>query len=242
MCGSKGSPRTTGGASSTSSSPRVLHPGRARRSAGSSWSTRTASSARCSTRAADASSARARGAEWPAEPEPERQKRLAALAEAHQASWVVAAEVGALDEVMERFGARAQRGDDLVAQSLSLVQIVRELMIEERIEGWPRRLKNIPAPTQPMVRRAIDALCKEGRAIALGVFKDGELWTALVVRAARAASISSADPTSCAPRWDSCPATGGATTGTSSPRSRTSTRRSLSGASASSTCSAIAGR
>ncbi len=121
-------------------------------------------------------------AEWPAEAEPERQKRLAALAEAHQASWVVAAEVGALDEVMERFGARARRADDLVAQSLTLVQIVRELMIEVRIEGWPRRLKNIPAPTQPMVRRAVDALCKEGRAMALGVFKNGELWTALVVR------------------------------------------------------------
>ncbi len=121
-------------------------------------------------------------AEWPEESETERNARLAALAEAHQASWVVAAEVGALDEVMERFGARAQRSDDLVAQSLLLVHIVRDLMNEGRIEGWPRRLKNIPVPTQPMVRRTIDALCKEGRAMALGVFKEGALWTALVVR------------------------------------------------------------
>ena len=99
-------------------------------------------------------------AEWPEESETQRNARLAALAEAHQAIWVVAAEVGALDEVMERFGARAQRTDDLVAQSLSLVQIVRDLMNEGRIEGWPRRLKNIPVPTKPMVRRTIDALCK----------------------------------------------------------------------------------
>ena len=120
--------------------------------------------------------------EWPAEPEVARQKRLAALAEAQQASWVVAAEVGAFDEVMERFGARAQRSDDLVAQALLLVGIARELLHEGRIEGWPRRFKNIPVPTTPMVRRAIDAFCKEGQAIALGAFSAGELWTALVVR------------------------------------------------------------
>ena len=34
-------------------------------------------------------------ATWPDEPEVERAKRFTALAEAHQASWVVAAEVGA---------------------------------------------------------------------------------------------------------------------------------------------------
>jgi hypothetical protein len=33
-----------------------------------------------------------------------------------------------------------------------------------------------------MVRRAMDSLCPPDRAIALGVFKDGELWTAFVAR------------------------------------------------------------
>jgi hypothetical protein len=121
-------------------------------------------------------------AAWPDEPEAERAARFAALAEAHQASWVVAADVGALDEVMEQFGARAKRTDDIVAQALSIVGIVRELMNENRIEGWPRRLKNVPVPTAPMVTRAIDSICREGHAIALGVFKDGDLWTSLVVR------------------------------------------------------------
>lgn len=119
---------------------------------------------------------------WPEEVEAERAKRFAALAEAHQASWVVAAEVGALDEVMERFGARAKRADDIVAQALTIVGVVRELMNEGRIEGWPRRLKNVPVPTQAMVGRALDSICKEGHAIALGVFQDGDLWTSLVVR------------------------------------------------------------
>ena len=120
--------------------------------------------------------------DWADEPEPTHVKRLAALAEAQHASWVVAAEAGAFSEVMERFGARARRGDDIVAQALSLVGIVRELMNEGRIDGWPRRLKNVPIPTEPMVKRAVDALCKEGHAIALGVFDRGELWTALVAR------------------------------------------------------------
>lgn len=119
---------------------------------------------------------------WPATTEAERAKRFGALAEQEQASWVIAAEVGALDEVMERFGARCQREDDIVAQSLRLVEIVREMMNEGRIEGWPRRLKNIPAPTSAMVRRAVDAVCKPGHAIALGAFKQGELFTAIAIR------------------------------------------------------------
>jgi len=43
-------------------------------------------------------------------------------------------------------------------------------------------LKNVPVPTTAMVGRALDSICKEGHAIALGVFKDGDLWTSLVVR------------------------------------------------------------
>ena len=123
-------------------------------------------------------------AKWPATTEAERTKLFVAIAEQEHASWVVSAEVGALDEVMERFGARSHREDDIVAQSLRLVEIVRELMQEGRIEGWPRRLKNIPAPSPTMVRRAVDALCKTGHAIALGAFKDGELFTAIVIRRA----------------------------------------------------------
>ncbi len=115
-------------------------------------------------------------------PRPQEEAALAALAAEHDASWAVAAEIGALEEVMERFGARARRGDDLVVQALAIVHIVRELIHEGRIEGWPRRLRNLPVPTEPMVRRAIDSVCSDGHAIALGVFRGGELWTALVAR------------------------------------------------------------
>ena len=107
---------------------------------------------------------------------------LEGLAEAHGAAWVVAAHLGALDEVMERFGARARRSDDMTTQALSLVGIVREMMSEGAIERWPKRLEGIPLPTPGMVDRALDTVCPSGKAIALGMFQDGALWTAFVAR------------------------------------------------------------
>ena len=115
-----------------------------------------------------------RATPWPAS--------LEELCAQHQASWALSAHAGALEEIMERFGARARRHDDLVQQSLSLVQIAREMMIEGAIESWPRRLRGIPPPTDAMVRRALDSLCGDGHAIGLGMFKEGELWTAFVAR------------------------------------------------------------
>ena len=114
------------------------------------------------------------GGEWPVP--------LADLAREHGASWALEAHIGALDELMERFGARVRRGDELTAQSLVLVTIVREMMAEGAIAGWPRRLRGIPQPTETMVRRALDGICADGKAIALGLFKGEELWTAFVAR------------------------------------------------------------
>jgi hypothetical protein len=107
---------------------------------------------------------------------------LVQLARAHNASWALGMRLGALDEVMERFGARARRGDDLTTQSLMLVAIVREMIGEGAIASWPQRLRGVPVPTPQVVRRTLDALCADGRAIALGLFDAGSLWTAFVAR------------------------------------------------------------
>lgn len=107
---------------------------------------------------------------------------LAELAEAHHASWALSAESGALEEIMERFGARLRRSDDLTAQALLIVTIAREMMQEGAIERWPMRLHGFPQPTETMVRRALDTVCPDGHAMVLGVFRDGELWTAGVAR------------------------------------------------------------
>ncbi|MBX3197296.1 MAG: hypothetical protein KF894_03990 [Labilithrix sp.] len=107
---------------------------------------------------------------------------LAELAETHHASWALAAESGALEEVMERFGARLRRTDDLTAQALLLVTIAREMMQEGAIERWPMRLHGFPQPTETMVRRAFDSICPDGHAMVLGIFRQGDLWTAGVAR------------------------------------------------------------
>ena len=107
---------------------------------------------------------------------------LGPLAHAHHASWALSMRLGALDEVMERLGARVRRGDDLTAQSLLLVSIVRDMIAEGHIASWPQRLRGIPVPTPQVVRRTLDALCADGRAIALGLFDAEGLWTAFVAR------------------------------------------------------------
>jgi hypothetical protein len=107
---------------------------------------------------------------------------LLQLARTHNTSWALGMRLGALDEVMERFGARARRGDDLSTQSLMLVGIVREMIGEGAIAVVPQRLRGMPIPTPHIVRRTLDALCADGHAIALGLFDAGELWTAFVAR------------------------------------------------------------
>src|ERR1019366_3214808 len=101
---------------------------------------------------------------------------------AHPASWALGMRLGALDEVMERLGARVRRGDDILAQSLLLVSIARHMIAEGAIAAWPQRLRGVPIPTPHIVRRTLDALCSDGRTIALGLFDADGLWTAFVAR------------------------------------------------------------
>jgi len=107
---------------------------------------------------------------------------LPELAGKHHADWALSIHMGALEECMDRFGARARRGDDFIDQTLSLVAIVREMLVEGAIEAWPRRLRGVPLPSDAMVRKALDAVCPDGTAVVLGTFDRGELWTAFVGR------------------------------------------------------------
>lgn len=107
---------------------------------------------------------------------------LADLAERHRASFGVALEMGVLEDVMDDFGARLSREDDLTSQSLKLLASMREAMQTGRLELWPRRLAGVPVPTEGMIVRALDALCADGHVILLALFEDGALWTALCLR------------------------------------------------------------
>lgn len=110
---------------------------------------------------------------------------LSDLASKHEAGWAIAFHTGALEELMERLGARVRRGDDVIAQSLKALHVVRELQDEGALEVWPSRLRLPPLPGPQVVARALDALCPPGRSVALGLFEGGELWSALVLRRGR---------------------------------------------------------
>lgn len=112
---------------------------------------------------------------------------LPEIARDHRAAWVWAFHVGALEELMERFGARARRGDDALSQALVFFGAFRELLAEGAIASWPRRLETIPIPTRAMVDRAVDALVPPGRAMLLALYEDGDLWTSAVLRRAMGA-------------------------------------------------------
>jgi hypothetical protein len=107
---------------------------------------------------------------------------LGQVARAHHASWALGARLGAMDEVMERFGARARRGDDITTQALQLVTIVREMIDEGAIASWPQRLRGIPIPTAHVVRRTLDAVCPDGHALVLGLFDAEGLWVSFTAR------------------------------------------------------------
>jgi hypothetical protein len=113
---------------------------------------------------------------WPAD--------LAEVAAEQRVRWIWTFHSGALDELMERFGARVQRGDDALAQALTLFGAFRELLSEGAIGSWPRKLQGVPIPTRAVVDRAIDTLVPQGRTMLLALYEQGELWTALVIRRA----------------------------------------------------------
>ncbi len=107
---------------------------------------------------------------------------LQQLAARHNAGWAFAAQRFALEEVMERLGARLRRTDDFTTQVLTLLSIVQQMTAEGLLERWPRRLQGVPPPTPAMIVRALDSVCADGHAIVLGLFQDGALHTAAVAR------------------------------------------------------------
>lgn len=107
---------------------------------------------------------------------------LADLTTRHRASFGVSIEMGALEDVMDDFGARLSREDDLLSQSLKLAASFREVMQGGGVRLWPRRLAGVPVPTEGMILRALNALCADGHVILLALFEDGALWTALCLR------------------------------------------------------------
>jgi hypothetical protein len=104
------------------------------------------------------------------------------LAERYAARWALELKSGALDELVERVAERLTREQDALSQIVLFVAVLRELEAEGRIRLWPWRLSAWPVPHERMLERALDSLCPDGKSMLLGIFQDGELFTAIVLR------------------------------------------------------------
>lgn len=107
---------------------------------------------------------------------------LRALAERERARWAVRFELGALDELVERFSAQLRPDDDFLEQTLSLLALARELARERKLELWPFDLARAPVPSAARVWAAVDLFCRPGAVILLGAFAAGELATCVAIR------------------------------------------------------------
>ena len=112
--------------------------------------------------------------EWP--------MTLPALAGRYDATWAVELSAGALEELVERFSERLRRGQQYLEQALELARCLRELEAEGLVAMWPRRFADIALPGLRLIETALDMFCGDGRAVALAVFRHGELYTGLVAR------------------------------------------------------------
>jgi hypothetical protein len=115
-----------------------------------------------------------KAAEWP--------QKLPALAGRYDSSWAVELSAGALEDLVERFSERLTPRQDYLEQALELGRALRELETEGLLSMWPKRFADIPLPGSRVVSTALEMLCGDGRAVALGVFRHGELYTGLVAR------------------------------------------------------------
>ncbi len=112
--------------------------------------------------------------EWP--------MKLPELAGRCDASWSIELSSGALEELIERFSERIRPQQAYLEQALELARALRELESEGLIARWPKRFADVPVPGSRVIGAALDMLCGEGRTVALGVFRRGELYTGLVAR------------------------------------------------------------
>jgi hypothetical protein len=108
--------------------------------------------------------------------------KLPELAGRYESAWAVELSAGALEELVERFSERLRPTQQYLEQALELARALRELEAEGLIAMWPKRFADIPVPGSRVIGTALDMLCGEGRTVALGVFRHGELYTGLVAR------------------------------------------------------------
>lgn len=112
--------------------------------------------------------------EWPVS--------LESLAAAFDARWAVELEWGALDALMDSWASKLLPAHDAFDQTVELIRAAAELESQGKLRAWPWTISAWPLPNQRLRLRALDAICPDGKALLLGVFKGGALFTSVALR------------------------------------------------------------
>lgn len=107
---------------------------------------------------------------------------LEAMATRWGAARCIVLREGVVEEIAERIAHRLERGDDYLSQLLSVARSVREMSEAGLLLSWPRHFENVPIPTLGMVRRALDSVLPEDRAMVFVVWNGSTPWTGMVLR------------------------------------------------------------
>jgi hypothetical protein len=104
------------------------------------------------------------------------------LALEHDGTFAVVFSTAALEQFGDRFARRLSRGQTFYAQVEAFVEALRELEREGELTLWPAAAADWPIPTERAFGSALDLVCPDGKALVVGAFHDGELYTALGLR------------------------------------------------------------
>lgn len=115
-------------------------------------------------------------------PPPSGHATAAELAAAHGGSFALVFSTSALEQFGDRFARRLSRGQSFHVQIEAFFEAMRELEREGEVELWPSPFSDWPIPTERAFASALDLVCPDGKALVIGAFDAGELYTALCLR------------------------------------------------------------
>jgi hypothetical protein len=106
----------------------------------------------------------------------------AELAREHDGAFALVFSTSALEQFGDRYARRLERGQSFHVQVEAFFEAMRELEREGEVELWPSPFSDWPIPTERAFASALDLVCPDGKAVVIGAFDAGELYTALCLR------------------------------------------------------------
>ncbi len=105
---------------------------------------------------------------------------LADAAERHGARWAARLERRVVPHVVDGFAVTLTPGDDMFAQAMKFVEVLRELSEAGAVETYPRDFRRLHAKER-LLRRLVDVLCPVGKTLLFGAFDRGSVSTSVAL-------------------------------------------------------------